>query len=319
MLSIGLVTAGISSIQNSTWLDNASHRYSQSKKGKAALERIASNKKRLEEDVAKFAIQRGYEKVSINSTSVEDIEKLREIWRAYVKANPDWEEREKVRQLLLKQARTESMAGNLKKVELLLKSKLIADPQDIDMAEMYFDNSLRSGEYDEAYYAIMPCVGPSSGTEGSVIRALLINVIKGQTGPGQWEYCVDRINNFVHEDIGNADSNLYHSVPRVRNRKNLEMIAYIALGLEPSITCSQMSTFCYERALKLDPGNPIATQLVVPLLIESYRPEEALAHVNKALPRSRGRIQEDLKGRKKDLEYIVKEFQKAKLRKGNSG
>ncbi len=220
----------------------------------------------------------------------------------------------KERQADLTRAERELKLGHYTKVVSILHPYAIAHPDEIIGTDTLADAYFQLGRVDDAYNTLMPSLGPtSSRMERIVVRASLAVALMGRSQPGQWEFCAERISRSIGDD-----STIQNTLPKTHDHKGLQMLSYLATGLDRAFNGSRddnMTIFYLHRALELDPGNPVANLNLVDPLKRNERFEEALACLERALPHAGTRDKESYRFELRDLRYIVKSRKESKTTK----
>ncbi len=290
-----------------SWTAASYRQFTTTKIGKSLVRKVEAENRQRQKIIAKVAnkvsAKSGGTVTGSDKASMDALQAL----QAQFESSPELAEANAKYERELREdrgrAEKELKLGHYDKVVAILQPRLNARPDEVLSVDHLADAYLHQGKIDDAYYALMPSVGASNGSnEHILVRASLALALKGEVEAGQWEYCIDSINHVVQEDVTMKDG-----IPKIRNLRNLQMLSYLAVGLEcdTHARSDSMTVFYLKKALALDPGNPIASAHIVQPLMRKERYEDALVYLEKGLPRAHGRYKDALETEHAKLKYIV--------------
>ena len=311
------------------WTDLEFNRFAQTKAGKVSLKKIRkiiAQRASFDAKVSAYTRQTSPKKGTAELKPKNDIDQLLAAiaeTEAYYKVHPKLAAAEakfeKEWQADLTRSESELKLGHYTKVVSILHPHINAHPDEIMGVDNLTDAYFRLGRVDDAYNTLMPSLGPnSSRMERIVVRASLAVALRGQSQPGQWEFCAETISRFVGDD-----STFKNTLPKTHDQKGLQMLSYLATGLDRAYngsTDNDMTIFYLHNALVLDPGNPVANLHIIDPLMRKERFEEALECLERGLPRAGAKYKELLEMDHRNLKYIVKSRKESETtKKRNSG
>ena len=321
-LSVALFLTTFSQVPRSqAWTDVAFNRFAQTKLGKKLVEKVRGSNAKQARIVAKALSQASAKGAKAYATSKSDVDRLRAYEAAidaYYVSHPDFAAAESKWRVDRIRAENELKLGHYAKVVSILKPRLNARPDEEECVDYLADAYFQLGRVDDAYYALMPSLAPEKGgMEQILVRASLAMALKGQSQAGQWEYCV----NSVDHCVGDRQT-ILNTIPRNRDLKGLQMLSYLATGLDcdSHARSDDMTIYYLRNAIKLDPGNPVANFHIIDPLMRKGRFEEALASLERGLPRAGGRYKSLFEVDHIKLKYIVNSLKETELaKKAKSG
>lgn len=152
------------------------------------------------------------------------------------------------------------------------------------LADAYFGK----GDVNSAYALLAPLAARVQWIP-VLLRTSLASAQLGEVYPKQQRYCVNIITFYC-----GAGARPY--LPAGNSPRDIQLDSLLALCVHGNSDDFDSRLIYALKAIELSPGNPLASTIAAQILMERSRPAEALAIIEKALPKAKGDMASILSG-----------------------
>lgn len=188
-------------------------------------------------------------------------------------------------------------AGYLTAARQVLEGWLNAEPTDASVLPLLVDICFQQGDTSLAYQYLAPFT--RSGQDPSVLlRSSVAAARLGLVFEGQREYCVAQVLR-----IWNDGQDTAACLPQGTSPQAVEAISALALGIRPSWSLAILRYYL-DRALALDPGNPMACREIASFKARAHHYQAAVQLLDLGMQRASGPLLLSMRMNRDNYAYL---------------